>query len=142
VTEQHTWPNNQYGFCAVGTGGAEVPAVTFFARRTDRASGNNYIYFDVDSGFAPASERRFMIAVTYRDAGTTAWRLEYSTATAANVPTPTVTNTNTGTLKTAIFTLSDVSFRNAQEDGMDFRIFNGGSADVIVRSVRVIRGGP
>ncbi|MGH8188175.1 MAG: hypothetical protein ACREUC_16585, partial [Steroidobacteraceae bacterium] len=142
AAEQHTWAPDHYGFCEVGQGGSTQPAVTFFARRTDRASGNDYIYFDVDSRFAPASERRFMIAVTYRDTGTNAWRLEYSTASAPAVSTPNVTNTNTGTLKTAIFTLSDASFRNAQSGGMDFRIYNNAAADVVIRSVRVIRGAP
>jgi Ricin-type beta-trefoil lectin domain len=140
--ERRTWDPQQYGFCTVGSGGATEPAVTDFARRTDRASGNNYIYFDVDSRFAPATEQQFRIAVTYRDTGTNSWRLEYSTATSAIVATPNVTNTNSGTLKTAIFQLSDASFRGAQAGGMDFRIYNGGAADVTIRSVRVIRGGP
>ncbi len=142
-TELHTWDPDQYGFCTVGgSGGATQPAVTYFARRTDRATGNNYVYFDVDSRFAPASERAFRIAVTYRDTGTAAWRLEYSTAGSAVVSTPSVTNTNSGTLKTAIFHLTDASFRGAHTGGMDFRIFNGGTADVTIRSARVIRGGP
>lgn len=140
--ELRTWDPQQYGFCTVGQGGATEPAVTYFARRTDRATGNNYIYFDVDSRFTPVTEGTFRIAVTYRDTGTASWRLEYSTPTSATVPTPSVTNTNSGTLKTAIFQLSDASFRGAQAGGMDFRIYNGGAADVTVRSVRVIRGGP
>lgn len=141
-TELHTWDPQQYGFCRVGEGGATVPAVTYFARRTDRATGNNYIYFNVDSRFAPTTERAFRIAVTYRDTGTASWRLEYSTATATTVSTPSVTNTNSGTLKTAVFQLSDASLRGALSGGMDFRIYNGGAADVTIRSVRVIRGGP
>ncbi|WP_433261382.1 hypothetical protein ACQPZF_26630 [Actinosynnema sp. CS-041913] len=58
--------------------------------------------------------------------------MQYSTATAS---TPTVTNTNSGALKTAIFTLSDAAIRGAQAGGMDFRVYNGGSTDVVVRSV-------
>ena len=139
VTDLRTWDDHQYGFCEVGQGGATHPAVTYFARQTDRASGNNYIYFDVDSGFAPTTESRFKVAVTYRDTGTASWRLEYSTPTIATAATPNVTNTGSGALKTAIFTLSDASFRGALTGGMDFRIYNGGSADVVVRSVRVIR---
>ena len=142
LAEPHTWDPQQYGFCRVNGDDVQDPAVTFFARRTDRASGNNYIYFDVDPRFAPTTEREFRIAVTYRDTGTASWRLEYSTPTAATVATPSVTNTNSGTLKTAIFRLSDASFRGAQPGGMDFRVHNGGQADVVVRSVRVIRGGP
>ncbi|WP_433260792.1 hypothetical protein ACQPZF_25075 [Actinosynnema sp. CS-041913] len=139
--EQHTWAPDQYGFCKVGEGGSTQPAVTYFARRTDHASGNDYIYFDLDNRFAPTTARDFRIAVTYRDTGTAKWSLQYSTANAATVSTPTVTNTNSGVLKTAIFSLSDASFRGAQPSGMDFRLYNGGSADLVVRGVRLIRGG-
>ena len=142
LTELHTWAPDHYGFCKVGEFGSTQPAVTYFARRTDRASGNDYIYFDVDSRFAPATENRFRIAVYYRNVGTAAWRLEYSTPASNVVTTPSVTNTNDGTWKTAIFTLTDAAFRNAQAGGMDFRIYNGGAADVVVGGVRVIRGDP
>ncbi|ALG10387.1 hypothetical protein AOZ06_28965 [Kibdelosporangium phytohabitans] len=141
VTQQHTWAPDQYGFCKVGEGGSTQPAVTYFARRTDHASGNDYIYFDVDNRFSPATDRAFRIAVTYYDTGTARWNLQYSTTAAAVVATPAVTNTNSGALKTAIFTLTDASLRAALPGAMDFRIHNGGSADVAVRSVRVIRGG-
>ncbi|MBB5959699.1 hypothetical protein FHS29_006320 [Saccharothrix tamanrassetensis] len=142
VAEQRTWDPDQYGFCKVGEGGSTQPAVTYFARRTDHASGNDYIYFDVDSRFAPTTERTFRVAVTYRDTGTAKWSLQYSTANTAIVSTPTVTNTNSGALKTAIFSLSDASFRGAQPTAMDFRLYNGGSTDITVRGVRLIRGGP
>jgi hypothetical protein len=115
------------------------PAVTYFARRTDHASGNDYIYFDVDDQFAAATARRFKVAVYYHDVGTASWRLEYSTGSTATVATPAVTNANDGAWKTAIFTLTDATLRNAQ-NGMDLRIYNGGSADVTVGAVRLIRG--
>jgi hypothetical protein len=141
LVEQHTWAPDHYGFCKVGEGGSTQAAVTYFARRTDRATGNDYIYFNVDDEFAATTARRFKVAVYYRNVGTASWRVEYSTTSAATVATPSVTNTNDGTWKTAIFTLTDVALRNAQTGGMDFRIYNGGSADVTVGGVRVIRGG-
>ncbi|HET9143478.1 RICIN domain-containing protein [Actinophytocola sp.] len=141
VAEPRTWAPDQYGFCKVGEGGSTQPAVTYFARRTDHATGNDYIYFDVDDRYAPATDRVFRIAVTYRDTGTARWSLQYTTTTGAAASTPAVTNTNSGALKTAIFSLSDVSFRGAQPNQMDFRLYNGGS-DITVRSVRVIRGAP
>ena len=119
------------------------PAVTYFARRTDHASGNDYIYFDVDDQFAAASARRFKVVVYYHDVGTANWRLEYSTASAATVATPSVANTNDNAWKTAIFTLTDAALRNAQPaatGGMDFRLYNGGTGDVTVGAVRIIRG--
>jgi hypothetical protein len=35
---------------------------------------------------------------------------------------------------------ASAAFRNAQAGGMDFRLYNGGSANVTVGGVRVIRG--
>jgi hypothetical protein len=113
-------------------------------RARPASSYNDFIYFDVDDAFAAQGERRFRIAVTYQNAGTATWHLDYSTETNPLVSTPTVTNTgNASEVKTVIFSLSDVSFRNAYAGGtMDFRISNGeGTQDVTIRSVRVMRGG-
>jgi hypothetical protein len=140
LVEQYTWAPDQYGFCIVDGDDVKQPAVTYFARRTDHASGNDYIYFDVDDQFAAMTARRFKVAVYYRNVGTASWRLQYSTASASVVSTPSVTNTDDGTWKTAVFSLTDAAFRDAQANGMDFRIYNGGSADVTVGGVRVIRG--
>lgn len=133
-TEPYSWPAGTNGFC--------LPATTQFARRTDFASNNDFIYFDVDTAFAAPSEHRFRIAVTYKDTGTTSWRIDYNSIARADAPTPSVTNTATNTVKTVIFNLSDAQFQNALPGAMDFRIWNGGgNADVVIRSVRVIRGG-
>ncbi|HKU15350.1 MAG TPA: ricin-type beta-trefoil lectin domain protein [Steroidobacteraceae bacterium] len=136
--EQHDWDASANGFAAC------LPAKTHLARSTDGTHGNYFIYFDVDDAFATATEGRFRIAVTYKNTGTATWHLDYSTQTNDTVATPTVTNTNTAEMKTAIFSLSDASFRNAQAGGtMDFRINNGESStkDVVIYSVRVLRGG-
>ena len=138
--EPHQWGANVYAFA----GCAPAVATTHFAKRTDWASNNDFIYFDVDDAFAAQGERRFRIAVTYQNSGTATWHLDYSTETNAIVSTPTVTNTgNAAEVKTVIFSLSDASFRNAYAGGtMDFRISNGeGTQDVSIRSVRVMRGG-
>lgn len=139
LVEKKTWAPDQFGFCAVGTGGAEVPAVTYFARATDHASGSDYIYFDVHDEYAADHEHYFQIAVYYRDVGTATWHIQYSTADEDYRSTMAVTNTDDGEWKTAVFTLPDVHLRNAQTEGKDFRIYNGGSEDVVVGSVRLIR---
>ena len=137
LTELKTWAPDQFGFCKVGQFGATKPAVTYFARATDHARGSDYIYFDVADGFARDDETRFQIVVHYRDVGTATWRIEYSgddrNATEA------VTNVNDGEWKSAIFTVPDLHFRGAYSGGMDLRIYNGGSEDVVVRGVRLIR---
>jgi hypothetical protein len=135
--EQHDWNSSANGFAAC------LPAKTHLAKRTDGASNNYFIYFNVDDAFAAPGEGRFRIAVTYKNTGTATWHLDYSTVTNAIVATPTVTNTDTPEMKTVIFSLSDASFRNAQAGGtMDFRINNGESSkDVVIYGVRVLRGG-
>jgi hypothetical protein len=130
------WSASDYGFSDC------LPARTHFGKRTDWANGSDYIYFDLNDAFAAQTEHRFRIAVTYQDTGTTSWRLEYNSMTRADAPTPSVTNTDTDMVKTVIFSLSDAEFDNALTGGMDFRISNNGNdADVVIRTVRVMRGG-
>jgi hypothetical protein len=142
--DKKTWPDVHYGFCTVDPAkGVTLNAVTHFARRTNHPA-SDFMYFDVDSRFAAPSQNRFLIAVTYLDTGNAQWELQYSTPTQNQKSTPKVLNTSPATpqIKTAIFTLSDVSFRGAFGDPThpkDFRIFNGGSSDVTIRMVRVIR---
>jgi hypothetical protein len=135
--EHLVWAAGTYAFSSCsGT------ASTDFAKRTDWASGNNYIYFDLEDTFAASTEHRFRIAVTYQDTGTNSWRLDYNSMSRPDAPTPSVTNTNTNTVKTVIFSLKDASFQNAL-DQRDFRISNLlSNTNVEIRSVRVIRGDP
>ncbi|HKQ13015.1 MAG TPA: ricin-type beta-trefoil lectin domain protein [Steroidobacteraceae bacterium] len=131
------WPANTYAFTGC------LPATTQFAKRTDWASGNNYIYFDLDDTFATSTEHRFRIAVTYQDTGTNSWRVDYNSTSRPDAPTPSVTNTNTNAVKTVIFSLKDASFQNALDGQKDFRISNMlSNTDVVIRSVRVLRGDP
>jgi hypothetical protein len=139
LSELKTWAPDQFGFCKVGSYGATKPAVTYFARSTDHAHGSDYIYFDVADGFAQPDENHFQIVVYYRDAGKATWHIEYSDSSDDRKPTATVTNVDDGQWKSAIFTIPDLHFRSAQTGGMDFRIYNGGSNDLVVGSVRVVR---
>ena len=113
--------------------------ILYTARRTDHANGSDYIYFNLDDNFLSSSEHAIEISVYYKDNNTANWQIQYNSQSGDYTPTASVTNTNDGQWKSARFTIKNTSFRNAQTGGQDFRIFNGGSQDITVSSVRVIR---
>lgn len=131
----------------------------YTARSTDIATGNNYIYFGLDDTFRYGGSNNVAIKVYFKDVGTAEWRIEYEAVDGNKYKsTQSVTNTNSGKWKTATFTINDAKFANGQgfadgidsnsdgdysdlgeKDGLDFRIYNGGSQNIIVGLVRVLR---
>jgi hypothetical protein len=77
--------------------------------------------------------------VTYKDVAPATWRLEYTDTNSVTLTTASVTNPGDGTVKTAVFNVPRIAFVNGIGSNMDFRIYNGGSSDVTIMSVRVIR---
>ena len=51
----------------------------------------------------------------------------------------TCTNDNDGLWKTTTFYIYDAGFDNSQKGNMDFRLYNGGTHDLTVGFVRVIK---
>ncbi len=134
LVERKTWADNKAGFCPTR------PSWVDQARRTDHATGNDYIYFNLDDDFLGPSEHDIQISVYYKDNNNAQWRIEYNAMNNVNYKqTEAVQEQNDGKWKSAIFTINDADFRNAQTSGQDFRIYNGGSKDVTIGSVRVIR---
>lgn len=111
---------------------------SYEGRLTDRANAQDYLYFFVQDNFAFGDTPSMQIKVTYKDIGTANWQLQYRN-NAGNQVVDTVTNTNTGTLKTATFNLMDPSFENGMSGNADFKIYNGGTNDIEVTFVRLIR---
>jgi len=109
----------------------------FVARRTDLASGNTFIAFDLDDRFPAAG--LVAIKVEYRDAGHGVWRIQYVNASGRIVTTEAVTNADDGTVKTATFLIADADFSGGLADAMDFRIRCEGPDDLIARWVRLVR---
>ena len=109
----------------------------YVARRTDLATDNPYIYFDLDDRFQIGS--RTLIKVEFRDDSETAWRLEYLDTTDVLASTPAVNNRGSGEVKTATFTIDGARFAGGLPHGMDFRLVCDGPQDLTVRWVRVIR---
>jgi hypothetical protein len=137
ASEKHVWPTGMFAFSYKDDNNNTVAPAAYFSKSTDHATGNDYMYFDVDDGFINTSQYR--IAVTYKDVAPATWRLEYTDTNSVTLTTASVTNPGDGTVKTAVFNVPRIAFVNGIGSNMDFRIYNGGSSDVTIMSVRVIR---
>ena len=108
-------------------------------RRTSAASGNNYVYLNVNDQFASTRiQNSAIISVTWFDVITTTgttWALEYKDIN-NNTQTSTVTRGNTRQWVTKVFYLNDIKLSNAFS-GSDFRLYSGGVADLYVHMVMV-----
>lgn len=112
----------------------------YFARRTDVATDNPAMYFHVRDGFSVSDPVE--VRVTYRDAGTGTWRLDYETATGV-ASTGTITNTDSGDMMTAVFlayglTLTGYWESPDYEFGFNLRLF-AEDDDLHVYLVRLTR---
>ncbi|BAO45129.1 hypothetical protein [Thiolapillus brandeum] len=110
-------------------------------RRTDHASGQDYFYFFVDDVFANDPGQQWQLKVTYVDTGNSSWRVEYTSGSSLIESDP-VPRTNSGLVKTATIDLPGARFDNGLPNSADFRIYNGGSDDLEIRFVRLIRRHP
>jgi len=120
--------------------GGEGDAGDYFdyvARRTDIANDNPYIYFDLDDRFS--SDGPIAIKVELRDSSSTSWWIEYMNADSQLTATPAQETTADGEVRTVTFTISDAQMTNGLPHDMDFRIVCGGSGDLSVRWVRLLR---
>ncbi len=94
----------------------------YTVRRTDQATGNPYMFFQIDNGYIPGSDTYgAKIAVKYFDIGTDKWSLKYD-ATSGEKTAGTVTKTGTRTVMTATFTIADGRFGGRLTGGADFYI--------------------
>jgi len=89
-----------------------------YTRRTDRATNNPYMHFQVlnPSAFrAYPNGQTLTVTVTYLDIGTDQWRLRYDSWSGAK-EAGTVTKGNTNTWKRQTFVLTDARFNNGYTD--------------------------
>ncbi|HEY64438.1 MAG TPA: DNRLRE domain-containing protein, partial [Caldilineae bacterium] len=116
-----------------------------YTRRTDEATGNPYMYFNVDNGYIYGGVNRVTIHVTYYDQGTDTWELQYDAVGDDNFKSAgIVQKTNTRTWKKVTFVLEDAEFADGQPGGgqypgSDFRIWSRNDGDEIIHFVQVIR---
>jgi hypothetical protein len=111
---------------------------SYEARATMHASGSDYIYFNLDDKFINGGINNVQVKITYLDNFAGSWQLQYDAESSVNKEVE-VTNSFDGKWKTITLTLADAKFANGQKNGNDFRIYNGGTNDIQVRFVRVVK---
>jgi len=113
-----------------------------YTRRTDGATGNASMYFDIDNRYAYGGTNLATITVTYYDQGTDHWELRYDSLDDNDKLGGIVQKTDTHTWQTATFVLDDAEFADGQPGGgthagSDFRIWNGDDGDELIHLVDV-----
>jgi len=109
-----------------------------YTRRTDQATGNANMYFNVDDGYAFGGRYLATITIAYYDQGRDRWELRYDAVGDPDKLAGAIAKTNTLTWKRAIFTLPDAYLGNRQTGGSDFRIWSAGDGDEIIHFVDVV----
>lgn len=116
-------------------------------RRTDQASGNPYMYFDIDDGYPPAGgiplssggQTTWEVTVTFINQGNDELSLEYRDYTGNLVRRTIKKGSHLGEVNQWVdytFSLKDAYFNNNLE-GVDFRINSQNDGDEIVHRVMV-----
>lgn len=109
---------------------------SFDAIRTDKATGNGFIYFKINQTFA-ATYQSVQIKVTYLDNGAT-WNLEYK-PDATELTSPSVIGGRSGLWKTATFNFSKMPISSGYPKAMDFRLHSTSIEDLSVSFVRIVK---
>jgi len=114
-----------------------------FARRSDHASGNDTMYFDINNNLLPSLGQRVQLNVTYLDRGNGQFRLVYDAASSAQKTAFTVTKMNTDTWKTQSIEVTDWRFGNRGTNGSDLQLVNlptdTANPDTIFHGIEVIK---
>ncbi len=111
-----------------------------FTRRTDQATGNNVMYFDVDDGYIAAGNAlAARVEITYLDQGHDQWALYYDSRAEANKLAGMVQKTNSNRWRSAVFDLPDAYFGNREAGHTDFHIDCLGDGDEVIHFVNVVR---
>ncbi len=115
-----------------------------YTRRTDIATGNPFMYFDIEDGYLFDTRERVRLNITYYDKGTDSFEVRYDAWSDPNKLAGVVRKTNTGTWKTVSWVLTDARFGNRQpgggdHPGSDFHINALNDGDEIIHLVQVER---
>ncbi len=108
-------PCQEAGPCRYGTSGAQSEGR--FTRRTDQATGNANMYFDIDDPYVYVGANLATITVTYYDQGADRWELHYDSITDNDKLAGTVRKQNTLTWRKQTFELPDAEFANGLPGG-------------------------
>ncbi|GAB6011735.1 T9SS type A sorting domain-containing protein [Viscerimonas tarda] len=95
-----------------------------------------YAYIKVADAAVLSTDNNLLINITYFDEGSDNLKLQYNATASVNYKDQTVKKTGTNTWVTATMALTDASFRNAQNNGADFRV----SATCYIREITITKG--
>lgn len=114
-----------------------------YTRRTDQATGNHSMYFDIDDAYVYGGSNKATVTVTYYDQGTDTFELRYDGTTGADLLAGRVKKGNTKTWKDAVFNITAARFANGMAGGgsrmgSDLRIYAAGDGDEIIHMVDVV----
>ncbi|MCS7038120.1 MAG: DNRLRE domain-containing protein, partial [Caldilineales bacterium] len=115
-----------------------------YTRRTDIATGNPAMYFDIEDGYLFDTREPVRLNITYYDNGTDRFDVYYDAWDSPNKLAGTVTKTNTRRWLKVSWVLNDARFGNRQPGGgshrgSDFHIHARGDGDEIIHLVQVER---
>jgi hypothetical protein len=115
-----------------------------YTRRTDIATGNPAMYFDIEDGYLFNAREPVRLNITYYDNGTDRFDVYYDAWDHPNKLAGTVTKTNTKRWLKVSWVLTDARFANRQpgggsHPGSDFHIHARGDGDEIIHLVQVER---
>jgi hypothetical protein len=111
---------------------------SFDAIRTDVATGNDSIYFQINDGFAGTVRQKTALKVTYLD-NASEWSLRYRTeSTAVEIVSPIIVGRGSGRWKTVTFHLERMPKSGAYPRSMDFRLHST-KGDLSTRFVRLVK---
>ena len=117
----------------------ESKPVVFEAKKTIHAKSSDYIYFNIDDHFVNGYKGSYMVKITYLDNFNGSWYVQYQSANDIYKNSQAIINVGDNGWKTISLTINDAVFANGQKQGNDFRIYNGGTFDISVRFVRIIK---
>ena len=122
----------------VGYDGDTVYEAAYNCRRTNPATGDYNIYFNLnDSYIFQGNYPIAHISIAYYDLGTSSFNVQYDGTSNVWQSTSSVQLANTGQLKWVTFDLWDAYFGNRQHSALDFRICGGTSSPVYISTVYV-----
>jgi hypothetical protein len=116
--------------CYTSANNPDLPQVreAFVIRRTDQATGNDFMYFDVDAGYMFDGNYTADITVTYWDRGTDEFRLLYDSTSGPKYARIKGTNNtalakqNSNQFRKVVFYVDDARFADSLSGGTDFAI--------------------
>jgi hypothetical protein len=107
-----------------------------WTRRTDEASGNPDMYFNVDDAYIYSGTTAIEFQITYLDRGTDQWRLVYDAPGITETIGYTQTKTDTDDWLTATFVVNDAEFANDLFNN-DFRLESMSDGDEYFHLIKI-----